>query len=317
MNIGVPRCVLDEGLRRLYDTVSPLSASPRTAHTLPRDIPFVKMHGLGNDFVYVDCMKRNLENLAELAVTMSRRHTGIGADGIIAILPGEKADCRMRIFNADGSEAQMCGNGIRCVAKYIRDNGIVNKDRITIETLSGIKTVEVHTGIDGLTETVTVDMGMAQTAPAAVPVRFDGAAMIEEPVKLADGSEVRVTALSMGNPHGVVFVDNFDGNIVENLGKELETHEIWPERANIEFVRIDSEDTLSMRAWERGAGETMACGTGACAAAAAAVSSGRARWPLTVRLTGGNLTIDADPETGHIMMTGPAVTVYSGTYYAD
>lgn len=317
MNIGVPRCVLDEGLRRLYDTISPLSASPRTAHTLPRDIPFVKMHGLGNDFVYVDCMKRNLENLAELAVTMSRRHTGIGADGIIAILPGEKADCRMRIFNADGSEAQMCGNGIRCVAKYIRDNGIVNKDRITIETLSGIKTVEVHTGIDGLTETVTVDMGMAQTAPAAVPVRFDGAAMIEEPVKLADGSEVRVTALSMGNPHGVVFVDSFDGNIVENLGKELETHEIWPERANIEFVRIDSEDTLSMRAWERGAGETMACGTGACAAAAAAVSSGRARWPLTVRLTGGNLTIDADPETGHIMMTGPAVTVYSGTYYAD
>lgn len=317
MNIGVPRCVLDEGLRRLYDTISPLSANPSPAHTLPRNIPFVKMHGLGNDFVYVDCMKRNLDNLAELAVTMSRRHTGIGADGIIAILPGEKADCRMRIFNADGSEAQMCGNGIRCVAKYIHDNGIVNKDRITIETLSGIKTVEVHTGIDGLTETVTVDMGMPQTAPAAVPVRFDGEAMIEEPVKLGDDSEVRVTALSMGNPHGVVFVDSFDGNIVENLGRELETHEIWPERANIEFVRIDSEDTLSMRAWERGAGETMACGTGACAAAAAAVSSGRARWPLTVRLTGGNLTIDADPETGHIMMTGPAVTVYSGTYYAD
>lgn len=317
MNIGVPRCVLDEGLHRLYDTISPLSANPSPAHTLPRNIPFVKMHGLGNDFVYVDCMKQPLDNLAELAVTMSRRHTGIGADGIIAILPGEKADCRMRIFNADGSEAQMCGNGIRCVAKYIHDNGIVNKDRITIETLSGIKTVEVHTGIDGLTETVTVDMGMPKTAPGAVPVCFDGAAMIEEPVKLADGTEVRVTALSMGNPHGVVFVDSFDGNIVENLGRELETHEIWPERANIEFVRIDSEDTLSMRAWERGAGETMACGTGACAAAAAAVSSGRARWPLTVRLTGGNLTIDADPETGHIMMTGPAVTVYSGTYYAD
>lgn len=174
--------------------------------------------------------------------------------------------------------------------------------------------MEVHAGIDGLTDTVTVDMGLPKTAPDEVPVRFGGERMVEEPVRLS-GCEVKVTAVSMGNPHGVVFVDNFDNNIVESLGAELETHEIWPERANIEFVRVDAPDTLSMRAWERGAGETMACGTGACAAAAAAVSTGRAKWPLTVRLIGGNLSIDADKETGHILMTGPAVTVFSGTYY--
>ncbi|MDE6161626.1 MAG: diaminopimelate epimerase, partial [Muribaculaceae bacterium] len=280
----------------------------------PTDIRFVKMHGLGNDFVYVDCMKKELDKLPQLAREMSRRHTGIGADGIIAILPSDKADCRMRIFNADGSEAQMCGNGIRCVAKYIFDNGIVDKNTINVETLSGIKTVEVHTGIDGLTDSVTVDMGLPERDPQKVPVRHDGAHMTEEPVALSSGT-VRVTAISTGNPHGIVFVDNFDNNIVNSLGPELENHPIWPERANIEFVRVDSPHTISVRAWERGAGETMACGTGACAAAAVAVATGRAEWPITVRLIGGNLLINTDAKSGHIMMSGPAVTVYSGTYY--
>ncbi len=314
MNIGTPRSIVMEGLARMKDAFGQGRAGISAVGGQPADIKFVKMHGLGNDFVYVDCMERSLENLPELARQMSRRHVGVGADGIIAILPSSVADCRMRIFNADGSEAQMCGNGIRCVAKYIYDNGIVRKTRLSVETLSGIKTVEVHAGIDGLTDTVTVDMGLPKTAPDEVPVRFGGERMVEEPVRLS-GCEVKVTAVSMGNPHGVVFVDNFDNNIVESLGAELETHEIWPERANIEFVRVDAPDTLSMRAWERGAGETMACGTGACAAAAAAVSTGRAKWPLTVRLIGGNLSIDADKETGHILMTGPAVTVFSGTYY--
>lgn len=314
MNIGTPRSIVMEGLARMKDAFGQGRAGISAVGGQPADIKFVKMHGLGNDFVYVDCMERSLENLPELARQMSRRHVGVGADGIIAILPSSVADCRMRIFNADGSEAQMCGNGIRCVAKYIYDNGIVRKTRLSVETLSGIKTVEVHAGIDGLTDTVTVDMGLPKTAPDDVPVRFSGERMVEEPVRLS-GCEVKVTAVSMGNPHGVVFVDNFDNNIVESLGAELETHEIWPERANIEFVRVDAPDTLSMRAWERGAGETMACGTGACAAAAAAVSTGRAKWPLTVRLIGGNLSIDADKETGHILMTGPAVTVFSGTYY--
>lgn len=313
MNVGTPRPIVAEGLRRLKEAFSPASET-HLMNPTPAYIKFVKMHGLGNDFIYVDCMERPLDNLPQLAVSMSRRHVGVGADGIIAILPSTVADCRMRIFNADGSEAQMCGNGIRCVAKYIYDNKIVNKNHITVETLSGIKTVEIHTGIDGMTDTVTVDMGLPITSPASIPVRFDGAIMTEEPVKLASG-EVKVTAISMGNPHGVVFVDNFNDNIVENLGPELENHEIWPEKANIEFVRVDSSDTLSMRAWERGAGETMACGTGACAAAAAAVATGRAKWPLTIRLIGGNLNIDIDKKTGHIMMTGPAVTVFSGTYY--
>ena len=314
MNIGTPRAILDEGLERLRDTFADISGNGSPAISMPADIQFVKMHGLGNDFVYVDCMQTPLGNLPQLALEMSRRHTGVGADGIIAILPSEKADCRMRIFNADGSEAQMCGNGIRCVAKYIFDNKIVSKNRISVETLSGIKTVEVHAGIDGLTDTVTVDMGAPNMIAAEVPVRHSGRQMIEQPVKLS-GGEVRVSAVSMGNPHGIVFVDNFDNDIVGTVGPELENHSMWPERANIEFVRVDSQDTLSVRAWERGAGETMACGTGACAAAAAAVATGRAKWPMTVRLIGGNLHIDIDAESGHILMTGPAVTVYTGTYY--
>ncbi len=312
MNIGVPRSVLTEGLVRLRDAI--IGDTRRAAVAPAVRIPFTKMHGLGNDFVYVDCLNRDIDRLPELAVEMSRRHTGVGSDGIIAILPSDRADCRMRIFNADGSEAQMCGNGIRCVAKYIYDNGIVHKRHITVETLSGLKTVDIHPGIDGLTDTVTVDMGAPLTAPADVPVAFAGDRMFEQPVDVG-GSVVNVTAVSMGNPHGVVFVDSFDGDIVSTLGPALEQHSIWPEKANIEFVRVDAPDTLSMRAWERGAGETMACGTGACAAAAAAVATGRARWPLTVRLIGGNLFIDCDPTTGHIMMTGPAVTVYTGTYY--
>lgn len=275
---------------------------------------FTKMHGIGNDYVYVDCTKEPLKNPEETARLVSDRHKGIGGDGLILIQPSEEADFEMAMYNADGSYGKMCGNGIRCVAKYIYDNKIVEKRRLTIETLSGLKTVEIHAGIDGLTDMVTVDMGLPCMEPAEVPVRHDGADMIEGPVKVS-GGEVRLTAVSMGNPHGVLFVDNFNDGIVASLGRELETHPIWPEKANIEFVRVDSADTLSMRAWERGAGETMACGTGACAAAVAAVATGRARWPITVRLIGGNLHIDRDAATGHILMTGPAVTVYSGTYY--
>lgn len=312
MNVGVPSSVLTDGLERLRDAVT--AASTDVCIGYAASIPFTKMHGLGNDFVYVDCLEKPVGHLPELAVEMSRRHTGVGSDGIIAILPSKEADCRMRIFNADGSEAQMCGNGIRCVAKYLYDNKIIHKERISVETLSGLKTVEIHAGIDGLTDTVTVDMGMPRTKPSDVPVLFDGESMTEQPLEV-DGRIVSVTAVSMGNPHGVIFVDSFDGDIVSTLGPLLETHPVWPEKANIEFVRIDSPDTLSMRGWERGAGETMASGTGACAAAAAAVATGRAKWPLTVRLIGGNLQIDCDRTTGHIMMTGPAVTVYTGKYY--
>lgn len=313
MNIGVPRSILDLGLHRLREAVRSLEAGEDLGHAPGRSVPFAKMHGLGNNFIYVDCTGRpDIDRLDRLAVEMSRPHTGVNTDGIIAILPSAVADCRMRIFNADGSEAQMCGNGIRCVAKYIFDNGFVGDKRIvSIETLSGVKTVEIHTGIDGRADTVTVDMGAPEMCPGRIPVRFDGPEMVERPV-MAGNECVAVTAVSMGNPHGVVFVDSFDGEIVTTLGPVLEKHEIWPENANIEFVRVDDLHTLSMRAWERGAGETMACGTGACAAAAAAVRTGRAQWPVTVRLIGGSLHIDSDPSTGHIHMTGPAVTLIQG-----
>ncbi len=314
MNIGVPRAILDEGLSHLAEAVGSLSDGSAAIPTVKfDDIPFVKMQGLGNDFIFINCLERPLDNLSEIAIEAGRRHTGMGTDGILAVLPSDKADCRMRIFNADGTEAQMCGNGIRCVAKYVYDNKIATGKTITIETLSGVKTVEVHTGIDGLTDTVTVDMGAPIFAPADIPVRYDGDRMIDVAVAVKD-TEVRVTAVSVGNPHGVIFVDNFDGDIVTGLGPELEKHEIWPEKANIEFVRVDDSHTLSMRVWERGAGETMACGTGACAAAAAAVATGRAEWPIVVRLVGGNLDFDISDQ-GHILLTGPAVVNYSGTYH--
>ncbi|MDO5395760.1 MAG: diaminopimelate epimerase [Bacteroidales bacterium] len=319
MNIGVPRAMLAEGLDRMASVFSKLETGGcATQSSAVANIPFVKMSGLGNDFVYVDCMERPIEGLPELARNISGRHTGVGSDGIIAILPSDKADCRMRIFNADGSEAQMCGNGIRCVAKYIFDNRIVKgKTHLTIETLSGVKNVEIHPGLDGDTDTVTVDMGRPLMDPESIPVLWQGKEMVEATVHIDDGRQMKVTAVSMGNPHGVVFVDSFDGDIVSTLGPQLENHSIWPEKANIEFVRVDNPNSLSMRAWERGAGETMACGTGACAAAQAAVATGRARWPITMRLIGGNLNIDLNPDTGHILMTGPAVTIYSDTYYTS
>lgn len=276
----------------------------------------IKCHGSGNEFVMIDLTAENAaapRDLGAFARELCGREESGRCDGAlyVALVDGLYA---MRMFNPDGSEAEMCGNGIRCVAKYIYDNRIVRKQRLTVETLSGIKTVEVHAGLDDLTDTVTVDMGLPRTAPAEVPVLYEGDSMVEQPVATSSG-DVAVTAISMGNPHGIIFVDNFDNDIVGTLGPELENHRIWPERANIEFVHVDSDTSLSMRAWERGAGETMACGTGACAAAVAAVTTGRAKWPLTVRLIGGNLHIDRDPSTGHILMTGPAVTVYTGAYY--
>lgn len=272
------------------------------------------MHGLGNDYVYIDCMKSVPEKLGELAIEMSDRHTGVGGDGIILILPSDKADCRMRIFNADGSEGKMCGNGIRCVAKYVHDNGIVAGNRITVDTLSGIKTIDMTIGPDGLVESATVDMGAAEIKASAVPVIFSGDSMIEAPVETSAVGTVNLTAVSMGNPHGVIFFQRLEDVPVHTLGRELELHPMWPDRANIEMVEAIDRHTVRMRVWERGSGETMACGTGACATAVAAVETGRCEWPVTVKLLGGDLLIDRDKNTGHVMMSGPATTVFSGTY---
>jgi len=276
------------------------------------DIQFTKMHGIGNDYVYINCMKSMPDNLPSLAIRMSDRHKGIGADGIILILPDDNADCMMRIFNADGSEAQMCGNGIRCVGKYVYDNGLVNSTTITVNTLAGIKTLEMRPGDDGKIATVTVDMGLPELEAELIPAAGQGT-IVESDIEV-DNTLYKITAVSMGNPHGVIFTNEITDAMVHGHGPLLEVHKLWPERANIEFVRQVDRHTVAMRVWERGSGETMACGTGACATAVAAVLTGRCDWPVTVRLSGGDLTIGRDPSSGHILMTGPATTVFTGIW---
>jgi len=259
---------------------------------MEKTLTFYKMHGLGNDFVVFDCMEAIVPDFSALACGLCDRHSGIGADGLIAILPSEVADCRMRIFNADGSEAGMCGNGIRCVGKFVHDYGYVGSLTLSVETQSGIKRLKLRLGAGGTVESVTVDMGL--------PV------FREEP--LPGG----MVALSVGNPHIVKFVEEVASFPVAAIGSELECHPVWPEKANVEFVQVVNRYELSQRTWERGVGETQACGTGACAAAVASVRMGVCDFPLVVNLIGGRLVFDVDSATAHILMTGPAVLVYKG-----
>ncbi len=275
------------------------------------EITFTKMHGIGNDYIYIDCMQSVPANLAELARTMSHRHTGVGGDGIVLICPSDVADFRMRIFNADGSEAKMCGNASRCIAKYVTERGMTDKRSISLETLSGIKILHTHIDAAGKVDEVTVDMGTPSLLSTDIPVAAEGDTFIDIAVDEADGAAV--TAVSMGNPHAVIFTDDLSTAHVHTLGSRLETSRLFPERANIEFARIESADRLTVRVWERGSGETQACGTGACAVAVAAEATGRAKMPLTIVLPGGELKIDRRDD-GHIMMTGPATEVFSGTF---
>lgn len=271
---------------------------------------FTKMHGIGNDYVYINCLHGSPSPLPELSRFLSDRHKGIGGDGIILICPSSIADFKMRIFNADGSEARMCGNGSRCVAKYVFDFGLTDKTNITLETLSGVKYISMSLGEDGLVDAATVDMGAPVLTPAEIPVVADENFGIA--VKIGD-EELTVNAISMGNPHGVVFVDDLDTVDVYGLGRQLEVHHMWPDRANIEFAQILNPKEIRMRVWERGSGETQACGTGACATAVAAMLSGLAdRSGVEVHLLGGDLRISLDEKTGHVMMTGPATTVFTG-----
>lgn len=271
-------------------------------------IPFVKMHGIGNDFVLLDCMHSPTYDFSELARRLCRRRFGIGSDGLLAVLPSESADFRMRIFNADGSEAQICGNGLRCVAVYAYEHGIVEKLQPTVETGAGVRSLHINIGSDRHPESVSVDMGQAVTEPAEIPVNTV-TPLINSPVENC-GEKLRLTALSVGNPHGVVFVDDLYDCHFESLGPRLECHEIWPEKANIEFVKLINRGHIAMRAWERGVGETLACGSGACAAAAAAVINRLVDWPVEVQLPGGRLSIDG--SSGRLIMTGPATEVFSG-----
>ncbi|MBD5335477.1 MAG: diaminopimelate epimerase [Bacteroides sp.] len=274
---------------------------------------FTKMHGIGNDYIYINCMESVPERLPDLAIEMSDRHFGVGGDGIVLICPSEIADFRMRMFNNDGSEARMCGNASRCIAKYVHDHGLTDKQRINLETLSGIKVLSLNMNDEGEVESVTVDMGEPELEAASVPVVTASEKMVEETVETSSGS-VKVTAVSMGNPHGVIFVDRIEDVDFDKLGPELEHHPMWPDRANIEFLQILSPSEARMRVWERGTGETLACGTGACASAVAAALTGRCDRKVTIHLRGGDLTIEWCAD-GHVMMTGSATEVFEGNYY--
>ena len=274
-------------------------------------IKFTKMHGLGNDYVYIDAINQNIENESSLAQFVSNRHFGIGSDGLILICKSDVADFKMKMFNSDGSEAEMCGNGIRCVGKFVYDKGLTNKTTVKIETLAGIKTLILNTK-DGKVETARVDMGEPILEAEKIPVISN-----ENPVKnlnlTAEGEKFKFTCVSMGNPHAITIVDSTEKFDVEKYGKVLEVDKAFPKKANIEFAQIVNKQNIKMRVWERGAGETLACGTGACATAVACNLNGLTERKVKIELLGGNLEIEWNKEDNHVYMTGPAVTVFEGT----
>lgn len=271
---------------------------------------FTKMQGLGNDYIYVNCFEERVENPAGASRALSDRHFGIGSDGLILICPSEKADFRMDMYNSDGSRAEMCGNGIRCVGKYVYDRGLTHKKVITVETGAGIKTLRISVEGGGV-KSVTVDMGEPILEPEQIPVKSGLERFIAQPVEAA-GKTWSVTCVSMGNPHAVIFCDDVNGMNLTELGPKFENHSLFPSRINTEFVRVIDRETLEMRVWERGAGETLACGTGACASFAAAVLNGLCERSVTMRLLGGTLELVWDEGDKHIYMTGPAEFVFDG-----
>lgn len=271
---------------------------------------FTKMHGCGNDYVYVNCFEETVENPSEVARFVSDRHFGIGSDGMILICPSEIADFRMAMYNLDGSEGKMCGNGVRCIAKYVYDHHLTDKTRISLETLGGIKYLDLNIK-DGKVETVKVDMGEPVLTPSEIPVKLPGDKIIDEPLDVL-GQTWNITCISMGNPHAVVFVDDTKSLDLEKIGPSFEKHPIFPEQVNTEFVHVIDRKTVDMRVWERGSGETFACGTGACATAFACILNGKTDDEVLVHLVGGDLLIQYDRESNHIFMTGPATEVFSG-----
>ena len=278
-------------------------------------IKFTKMHGLGNDYVYIDAINQKIENESSLAKFVSNRHFGIGSDGLILICKSEVADFKMRMFNSDGSEAEMCGNGIRCVGKFVYDKRLTNKTTVKIETLAGIKTLILNTK-DGKVETARVDMGEPILEAEKIPV-----ISTEEPVKNleleAENKKFKFTCVSMGNPHAITIVENTKEFDVEKYGKVLEVDKAFPKKANIEFAQIVDRQNINMRVWERGAGETLACGTGACATAVACNLNGLTDRKVNIELLGGTLNIEWNETDNHVYMTGPAVTVFDGELYEE
>lgn len=281
--------------------------------TTARKVAFTKMHGAGNDYIYIDATREVPEAPEALAQAVSDRHFGVGSDGLVLIMKSDKADFRMRMFNADGSEAEMCGNATRCIGKYVYDKGLTYKTELTLETRAGIKYLTLHVS-DGEVESVTVDMGEPILTPADVP-----AASADPEVKISEkericGKEYAITAVSMGNPHAVIFVDEVTDRLVLGEGSAIESAPIFPKKTNVEFARIIDRNNIEMRVWERGTGETLACGTGACATAVAAVLNGMTDRDVNLHLLGGSLHIKWDTETGHVLMTGPAAFICDGVY---
>ncbi|WP_058485606.1 diaminopimelate epimerase [Defluviitalea phaphyphila] len=274
------------------------------------ELKFTKMQGCGNDYIYFDCTKEELKNPEELAKILSDRHFGIGGDGIVMICKSNVADAKMRMFNADGSEGKMCGNAIRCVGKYLYDNHMVNKDEITIDTLSGIKKLKLYIK-DNKVDSARVNMGKAEFDPKKIPVKLEGEKIINKEVNIGNKS-YNITCVSMGNPHCVVFMDNIKDIDIKKIGMEFEYSPLFPERVNTEFVKVINENTIEMRVWERGSGETLACGTGACAAAVASVENGFCKKgdDIKVILLGGELIINYTDE--RVLMTGKATKVFEG-----
>lgn len=274
---------------------------------------FTKMQGAGNDYIYLDCFRGPMPHDPQgLSRAMSDRHFGIGSDGLILICPSDKADARMRMFNADGSESEMCGNGIRCVAKYLHDHGLVRKPRLTVETGRGVLTLEVETH-GGSVQRVRVDMGEPILESDRIPTTLEGNPPVVATLAVG-GMTLAVTCVSMGNPHCVTFVDRLTDELVLSVGPKVERHEAFPRRTNAEFVRVNKPDDVTVRVWERGSGETLACGTGACAVAVAGVLTGRTQRRVTAHLPGGDLLLHWDEADNRVYMTGPAVEVFSGEW---
>ena len=273
---------------------------------------FTKMQGAGNDYIYLNGFEKLPADLGCLARQMSDRHFGIGSDGLVIIMPSDSCDFRMRMFNSDGSEAEMCGNASRCVGKYVYDKGLTTKKELTLETLAGVKHLTLHTQ-NGTVEQVTVDMGEPILSAPEIPVNLSESSVIAHPLEV-EGQTFAITCVSMGNPHAVIFLDEMDRYDLHHIGSLIEHHKLFPRRTNVEFVEVLSPQDLRMRVWERGAGETLACGTGACATLVAAVLNGRSDRRATLHLLGGDLSIEWREQNNRIYMTGGAVTVFEGEW---
>ena len=271
---------------------------------------FTKMEGLGNDYVYVNCLEEQIADPSKTAIEVSDRHFGIGSDGLILIKPSDKADFFMEMYNADGSQGKMCGNGIRCVGKFVYDYGLTDKTEITVDTLAGIKYLSLNVENKAV-KSVRVNMGKPEFTPALIPVKADGDGVIDKEF-IFGGNAYRITCVSMGNPHCITYMDDIKNLEIEKIGPVFENDSIFPDRVNTEFVEVIDRDTLSMRVWERGSGETLACGTGACATAVACILNGLTDDEVRVTLLGGDLLIRWDREKDTVFMTGPAAEVFHG-----